>query len=588
MTSHWLEFRPALPILLLVLLLSLITVILLVLESKRNASKRALRVIITVAMMAGLAGILLRPHYPREERNAYILLTENFSRTVVDSLSARNRTLKIIRTPRAEPYRQARALSSYHELSLLDGSVAYVVGNGLPAYALALLKQPNYKYIPGSSPSGIISITRPDEIVVNRTLAIEGVVQSAHPNSSIFLQGPAGNLDSAKLTDTITNFTLRTAPKAAGEFAYKLLYKEDGQVVEEPTLPVRVTEERKLNILFIQQFPTFETQYLKTFLSQKHSLLLRYQLSRNVFRYEHLNRKPTAVTRLTENELEKFDLIFIDTDALRVLTKSETDHLHQAIGKGLGVILIFNDPPGKSKLTGNLITPSFTNYRYDTARLVLNKTTHHLPAWPVQVEHSSVVTALLKNKNRILAGFEQRGAGRVGWQLLQETFRLPLQGDSLAYSSLWSSLVEEIARRQQKKYSISIRADFPIYPGEPLPFTVITTSSNPVIQYAGTTIPLEEDTRMDSQWYGNVWPANPGWHHLVVPEDSVTRSFYVSDPSEWQVLRMANNQRDTEQSQRSGSPVTNSLNVNWVPLSPLLFYLLFLFSAGALWLLPKL
>ncbi len=89
--------------------------------------------------------------------------------------------------------------------------------------------------------------------------------------------------------------------------------------------------QKPYNILFLQRYPTFETQYLKRFLAREHALVMRYQLSRNAYRYDYANHAAQNTDRLTTDVLRTFDLVFIDSDVLHALPAGETQALQNVI-----------------------------------------------------------------------------------------------------------------------------------------------------------------------------------------------------------------------------------------------------------------
>ena len=95
-------------------------------------------------------------------------------------------------------------------------------------------------------------------------------------------------------------------------------------------LPIEVTAEQKLQILFPQKFPTAEARHLKNYLVEKgHSLALRYQTSKNIFKYEYANHDQIRMERLRVELLSSFDLVFIDSHVLGELSEVEKDQLHK-------------------------------------------------------------------------------------------------------------------------------------------------------------------------------------------------------------------------------------------------------------------
>jgi hypothetical protein len=170
---------------------------------------------------------------------------------------------------------------------------------------------------------------------------------------------------------------------------------------------------------------------------------------------------------------------------------------------------------------------------------------------------------------------------------LQETYRLALEGDSVAYSSLWSDLLEKTSRTRGQNFSIQIENPFPIFENEPIDFSIISSGSSPIVSDDGVEIPLLEDVSVDDVWHGRVWGDKPGWHSLIIKEDSTTLNYYISEKEAWPSIVKTNNQVHTSLNSTS-TPVKKRAQQASQPVPPWIFYVMFLLCAGFLWLAPKL
>jgi hypothetical protein len=224
----------------------------------------------------------------------------------------------------------------------------------------------------------------------------------------------------------------------------------------------------------------------------------------------------------------------------------------------------------------------------DTVRLNLGSSAFTFLTWPVTV--TDVVEPITQVNERVLSGYVNKGAGRIAFQLLQETYRLVLEGKKMEYASLWSPLVERSARTQNPKFKIETDQPFPIYPDEPLDVNVIAANSAPRLMSDGVLVPLREDVVIDDYWHGRSWADEAGWHQFVIQQDSSKQNYYVSNTAEWQSLRTSQLHRSNEALSENDS--TNNKDLSTVksryPVSLLIFFIIFLLSAGFLWLVPKL
>jgi hypothetical protein len=584
MSDRWITFNPVLPTPLLLGGLICLAIIFLWAEQRRAMRYRMARIIAVAILMVSLGALLLRPSYRTTISNTIILLTAGYDPGKTDSLLDVEPGAMLMHTGEAKPYKNSRLLGSFHDLSDHKDEVRYILGQGLSRDALDVLQHTNYGFIPSPYPSGITALRVQRPVLPERSNTIEGVFNHAPAGEKLYLSGPGGKEDSVMLAGKANElFSLTFTPKQPGAFLYTLT----GSKGLNESLPVYVEQQQSSAILFIQHFPTFESRSLKNFLGEDHSILFRYQLSQHKYRYEFINRKPQSLDKLTTGTLAAFDLMIIDSDALQSLSSSELGDVKKSVSEGMGLLILLNDVPSKIKRIQTFLPEVFVPYSSDTAQVRIKAKKITLPSWAFKVNPDAGIVPTLKNRIRILSGYRYDGFGKTGFQLLQETYRLMLEGDSLAYSALWSDLVGKTARAKKDPFSVRIGDEFPLYPDQPLMADVIAGGADPVLLNDGVRIPLIEDLFIDDVWKGKLWAGRQGWHTLTPAGDSTGVKYYVSDRNNWASLAAANAIARTSQHSVKKLP-EKELTAVFKPVPMWLFYLLFLFSAGFLWLVPKL
>jgi hypothetical protein len=381
-----------------------------------------------------------------------------------------------------------------------------------------------------------------------------------------------------------SHFRLSFIPKQAGNFSYAISIK-DGAREDVETIPVYVEGSRTLNILFLLHYPTFEIQYLKSFLAKKkHGVVLRYQISRNNFRSEFLNHDPLQLNRLTSDMMANFDLVITDGDALKELSQTEKATLKKSIQSGLGLLNLSPTFPNNGR---DIYLPvKVLPVKTDTAILRVGTNVVRTAASRLRLAPDPSVTAVLQNKSGILAGYTFAGAGKISFQFLHETYRLTLSGDSLAYGELWSPLIEEIAKPRIEKSKINLITPFPYYQDEPIDVQVISSHDSPALFDDNIGIPLIEDVRIDGVWHGRTWASSDGWH-LLETADGVSLPYFVSKSNNLRTLSITDQLEQNKMKRRAFIEESGKVVV-WKEVPPAFFFLLFLISAGLLWLAPKL
>lgn len=576
-----------LPVQLVVSILLLLAVFFIWQEWRRKQSHRPLRVVAVGLMMLAIAGIFLQPAYEVEKSSSVILLTTNYDQKQVDSILRINSNATIKHIEGVKSHRGSKPLS-YSELPALPNDIQFIVGDGLPNHALDLLEHRRFQFISSNQKEGITQLHIEPSPLANRKNTINGLYYNESGKTSIVLKGSAGKEDSVLIEKTGNQpFQLSFQPKQSGNVSYELIIREEGDTLTE-ILPIHIEDAKPLKILFLQSYPTFETQYLKNFLTSKgHQLLLRYQLSKNNFRFEYGNLPSQPFSRLNRELLDRFDLVMLDANELKTLSASEQTMLYENIQNGLGVMMMNVDPSNKTKARLNFFPFQAEKTKNDTTSLVLSKTSVTLSALPYRIKESPATKTILKNKSGILSGYKNQGLGKIGFQFLQQTYQLTLAGDSVSYANLWSPVIENVSRSNTSLSKIKITTPFPIYQDEPIDFHIISSTENPILFSDSIQTPLQEDVTLDDVWHARVWASEPGWH-IAQLKDDVSRYYYVSKPEEWKSLSAANQMRANQVASSTSSKASTEKIMEPKRMDPVYFYLLFILTAGFLWLAPKL
>ena len=582
-------FNALLPFWLILSLLVPLSAFFLWQEWKRPFRFRTMRMTAVCIMMIMLAAILLRPSFKVEKSGSILLLTQGYDKMIADSLLKVNPDLTVMHTPGVAPYKKSSGLTSYQDLDANGGNIAHVLGQGLPTHALDLMDDKRFDFFPAPIPNGITELLIPQRLVVNRQQTLGGTFNNSSGKKWIYLNGPAGKEDSVILNGNgMKPFSLSFSPRQSGNILYNLTVKDSTGNSAQENIPLHIAASATLNILFIQSYPTFETQYLKNFLTQKkHTLVLRYQLSQNNFRYEYANRSPLQINQLTKAVLTEFDVLIIDKDALQKLSVTERNSIKESIQSGLGLLTILNTPLKKNEKPTDLFPFELTAVTNDTTVIATGSKEIVLPALPIRVVASPSLQPVIKNKSGILAGYTYDGAGKIAFQFLQETFRLTLSGDSVGYSNLWSPLIENIARQHRETATLKITNRFPWYTDEPLHIQIISSPEKQTLFADSVQIPIREDVILDDVWHATVWADDPGWH-LLHTANGVSLPYYVSKKNEWKSLSIAEQMKANFITKDNSLKISGEKIVEQKEISPLYFYLLFVLAAGFIWLAPKL
>ncbi|WP_339793415.1 hypothetical protein [uncultured Imperialibacter sp.] len=593
MSSWILSFEPLLNIHLTLWGLILLFAIIAVLEWRRRMGRKLLRLSALLLAFIGLAGILLRPHYQTESvLSDIMLLTQGYNEEEVDSLLQSNPGLNIYKAPGAADFKAAAELKSFNELAGIKERVHYVLGDGLPDYVFDDIAPFRFTYFPSSTPEGIQAINVPEKVSTNRRSAVSGIASQVAPGSMIRWSGPEGKIDSLLLSSSTKEFSFGFTPKLAGKFIYDLeLLDSAGSSTATYKVPVQVAEERKLKMVFISQFPTFESRYLKNLTAkQGHSLALRYQLSKDKFRYEFANQAEVPFRRLTTTLLDDADLLWIDEASLDALGREEANALNAAVDQGLGVFVTINEVSASRK-TSRWIPVQLTRYDADTLSVAVDLGRQvSLSGVGLAIDRSPEVIPVWEDgSGSVLAAYAYQGLGKIGTALWQDTYRLVLKGQELTYAALWMEVIESLARRASVCCHIQVETKEPYFIDEPVRFTVISSLEEPpLVRYKGETVPLIESWQLDNVWSGTIWPDATGWDSLFVEAAGQSKHFFVHEQSDWQSVAVTQQIANTALHGGTEPGISREyIQAIKKPISAVIFYLLLLIGFGGLWLAPK-
>ena len=246
------------------------------------------------------------------------------------------------------------------------------------------------------------------------------------------------------------------------------------------------------------------------------------------------------------------------------------------------MIVAFNGAP--DKLPANDLLPiTFSPVSFDTTSMMIQGKRFALPTTRLKPT-SFAGTTIAKDPLRILSGYIPLRDGMIGFQLLRETYSLLLAGDSTAYGSIWSPLIDATARPRQRTNTIRVASEFPLQNNEPVAIELISNTT-PELFADNVQVPVGEDPIIDGLWHATVWADERGWHSLRTQTD--TSSYYTFSSDDWKAFRISR-QQEANKIAANRPSADDSTTLIVLPISLLPFWIVFLISAGFLWLAPKL
>ncbi len=525
--------------------------------------------------------IALKPAMSVIDQSAkVVLLTPNYNETQLDSLIRENKGITIKKYTDTKPILD----------TIVNPESLYVLGEGIRPFDLWQLKDIPVLYLGGDQPEGITRIKYKTTEKVGNLLKIYGSYQNNKLGHQLMLTNPAGQqIDSLLLSEDDNTFQLQALLHTKGDFLFTLSAKDSiGHTITEDPIPISVTERSPLTIAIINEYPTFETKYLKNYLAEKgHHVLIRSQLTTSRFKYEYFNMEHPLDIRFTEEKLAHFDLLIIDRNSLQRLSRENRRILEKVINEtGLGLFI----QSDADVYSSTLPISSLGFLQKKQTSVILDdfpKTT--IDTYPYTIKNRFGVTNLYSHQTGILAAYQQRGAGRVGVSVFQNTYGLLLNGKTEAYQSLWTTLITEVSKSEYSDASWNINHPW-TYMNEPFAFELRTQLPEPIVTTkSGQRIPLQQDIVLQNIWKGTTYPDTLGWHRNHVVKDSThILNYYVIDSTHWKPLKSAQVRMANQRYFNNQDATDIELKSVMQPINRLWFFIIFIACMGYLWLKPKL
>lgn len=535
-------------------------VILIVLVAKellrKNRKRLIYRLIASVVIVIGIAGILLKPSIKSVKLNKGILFTNGYDLEFLDSLNQHNKPLDTLSLTSFSP-------DSFSEI--------YLLGYGVEEHQFSLFENIHVEYLPSRIPQGIIKIEFNATVELGDELYVKGQINSDNDYTKVVLESPFGRIDSVV---NQSEFTFKHIPNVEGRQLYYLEYWGDSLLIERNPVPVNVINSDAINVLMLNSYPTFEANHLKNLLAKKgHNILIRNQISRDRFTTQKINTG-MDLNQLDASSLEQFDLLLVDQMTWDQLENYEKLEVERAIRNGLGLL--------QYGVKGNA-KGIFEDFQFESIQsetVTWKGESFGKCAVKFIGDHNIVLPIL--DDNYTYSIYQHKGRGKIGAMLAANTYQLNLRGDSLLFNDFWSHHINRLTRIAEERVTLKTNEAYVNHSTE---IEIIKTEKNgPTITYNGINLPVIQNELFPEKWSAIYWPDTVGWNELLI--DSTIYYHYVYGDEDWLTMRnwkrIKSNQHYFGNRDIPAIPKTQSKE-----LSPIWFYLLFLTAASYLWLEAK-
>ena len=398
--------------------------------------------ILSLLAIIALIGLYLRPVLRQPvNTDAMVILTRNYDKIQLDSLQRANKPLKVIQ------YKEGENLTPF----LTRTSVAYILGDGLRKFDLWQFDSIPAWYRNKEKPLGLLEVKFKKEHFIGDSLRVAVRYNAANDSRRLVLStANQKGLDSVVIKASQNTTTSLSVPiKMVGKYVYKLIEKDTaGKILNSEPIPIVGIAKEPLHILMINSFPTFESKYLKNYLSKGgHSVTLRSQITKGTYRFEYYNTARNPVYNFTRKNLNAFHIIFIDAASYTRLSSSSMAALLKAVeDDGLGLFIVPDDIFFTK--TSSDINLSFTPFKRGKTHLQ-NWPKASVNTYPFRFAAQQGLESIVQSKADILNAYTRRKRGRIGTTLVQNTYQWQLDGQELAYETFWANTLTALAKRHQ-------------------------------------------------------------------------------------------------------------------------------------------
>jgi len=576
-------------------------------EWKRRNRKRLL--IRLLASVFAIVSLLSLSHRSKETINIgsnskIILLTDGFSRDSINNLLSDKNVLLFttnLSIAKSLPDIKIKFIADLNKFSSEHkNDTIHVFGNGFENEELNSLDQSPFIFHSLQSFPATTSVYWKQRLKPGEALTIQGKYFNNSPREvKISLQGFGEVFDSIKVAgNSQKDFSLTTIPKHTGKAVYSLIAILGNDTLQNEPVPLNIQSTSPLKIFILSSSPDFEKTFLKNKLSQNgYEITASTIISKNRKDEQFVNMHSTTVDLLSSANLEKFDVILTDDDALSQLSVSQSTALRAVIEeKGIGLVVKISNEKNSSSFYSHFF-PAFSLQQDKKPFILLRSSVSDSDHYKLKIEepvclrYQTGAQTLLKDEQaNIYASNIVYGQGRIVATTLNNTYTLALSGDNKSWQSLWSLLLSKAAKKNlpDEEGWVSPALSFI---NEPSILIVQNNTGTAEGLVGESKIYLEKDSLFPYQSRGAYWPVAKGWQSLIQRNGKI-QNWYAFNKNDWKVLRdyqkIDNNKRYAARYPLKFIQQSAGQTGNWASHLKLYLVILFFICCSVLWIEQKL
>jgi hypothetical protein len=449
-----------------------------------------------------------------------------------------------------------------------------VVGGGLPARDLDAARGRVSRFDAAPPVPGLAELETPVGVAQGGPFRVRGRIQGI-PDARVELRDPASAIASSAIVDGDGRFALVAGAREAGAALFSLRVSDStGRHREDVAVPVVARTGAPLRVMLFAGAPDPELKYLRRWaLDAGLDLDSRITLSAGVALDEGAATLDDAALRAT-------DVAILDQRAWTALSATGRAALLSAVDGGLGLLLRMDSVPEVGAAV-----PGFALRAESGGGAVALEHAFGVqgaPAFaraPVAFDARDAAVALRADDGTPLLAWRARGRGRIGVDLLRDSWKLVLAGHAPDHAGFWSATLETLGRARAQAV--------PALPGEARVGERVVlcglASGASVEAPDGSRITLRIDPATGARHCAGYWPAQAGWNRLQ--SAAAREAFHVRAADEAPALAAATRARATRD--LVGAPDASVIERRDVPRSRWPFFLAWFAVTGVLWWLER-
>ncbi len=396
-------------------------------------------------------------------------------------------------------------------------------------------------------------------------------------------------------------FELITHPKAAGLLEYRLrVLGSEGELHNE-AVPVYVRSGERPLLYVLQSAPSFETRQLRNWAGDSGATVVTDTvITQGRELRQRVNAEQLVDDRLTPALLAITGLAVVDGRAWSGLEASRRAWFETAVREGMGLLILADRELATYLDDDDMLLLGFDlveRERDEDGYVPVwegSESEQQLPLLGMELVHRDGAALTRIESGEVVEAYRNVGLGRVAISVLRERHRWLTSGDEATYTAYWARLLGRLGRPAPVPYLLPPADDtWPrpqrrsrlcaIAGDADVTFDVAPLQGEPILKLESAA-PTTGDPRRCAEF----WPGRPGWHRVSLKADGERQNeayFYVFGEDQWRThWRHSRQQATLRRALAIAADEAAMTRTARVDIDPLWPWLVFMLSAGLLWL----